>query len=144
MLWIVAGIAATGTIAGAASGSAADREAADIEKFQGRIDVGRFKGDAAVLTYNMSRDLSILESEQIAMSAAMGKQAGVGSVANIQEVGRKDTERNIERIEKDVARAVKFGQVSEGAIDRTTAARTKQRTIQAGTRGLLSFAKASA
>ena len=144
MSWIMAGIVAGGSLLSASAGNQAEKEAADIEKFQGKIDVERLKGDAALASYNMTRDLGALESEQVAMSAAMGKQAGMGSVANIQEVGREDLATNIDRMDDEVNRAVKFGKVSDSARDRMTKSKATQRNLKAGTTGLLSFAKAFA
>lgn len=144
MGWIIAGIAAVGAIASASAANKEEKAAADLEKFQGRIDVERLKSDTALASYNMTRENSALESHQVAMSAAMGKQAGVGSVANIQDVGRADLADNIGRMDDEVARAEKFGAVSDSARDRSAAARSKQRNIGAGTTGLLSFAKAFA
>lgn len=144
MSWIVAGIAAVGAIASSSSANQAEKEAADLEKFQGLIDVERLKSDASLQSYNMTRENNSLESEQVAMAAAMGKQAGVGSVENIQSVGRADLADNIKRMDDEVTRAEQFGSVSDSARDRMTKANAKSRNLKAGTTGLLSFAKAFA
>ena len=144
MSWIVAGIAAVGAVASSASGNRADKEAAAYEKFQNQIDVERFKGEAALAQYNMTRELGQLESEQVAVAAAMGKQSNGGSVANIQEVGRADLADNMARIDSEVARAEKYGKVTDSAIDKGVSMGNKQRNIKTGTVGLLSFAKAFA
>ena len=144
MSWIVAGIAMIGGAVSSSKANKADREANAIAKNQDLIDVERFKGDVALEEYNMRLNLNQLESEQVVMASAMGKGVGEGSMANIQAVGRKDLEENVNRMNTEVDRAVKYGQVSANARDRATNARTSQRTNEAVTSGLLSFSKAFA
>lgn len=144
MSWIVAGIATVAKIASNSRANEAEREANALAKHQDQIDVERFKGDVALEEYNMRLGLAQLESDQVAMSSAMGKQVGEGSVANIQDVGRKDLEENVTRMQDEVSRAERYGSVSDSARDSALKSRTSQRRNETVTSGLLSFSKAFA
>ncbi len=139
---LIAGIAAGTSILSVMGANKADKEAADLEKFQNLIDVEKFAGDMALASYNATLEQGIAESEQTAIASAMGKRSQGGSQANIKKVGRDTLKENITRTEREVARARKYGKISNNAIDKRTKAKAASRSIGTVSSGLMSLGKA--
>lgn len=138
---LIAGIAAGTNIYSAISANAADKEAAELEKYQNLLDVATFESDIANEQYNLSVESATLASSQRAAAAAMGKRSAGGSVGAIIETGKEEYARDIERLGREAERAKAFGKVTRSSIDALSSSRTKQRNIQAAGQGLMSIAK---
>ena len=121
----------------AKSASDAEKKANKYSMYQDLIDVENLAQETAIQEYGMRQDLSSLESEQVAQTAAMGKRSSGEGMQRMQEVARGDMESNIQRMQKGVELSRKYGKVSAGARESASKAKEQQRNLQAGA-GLLS------
>lgn len=144
MSWIVAGIMVAGKAVSASNANKAERDANTLATYQTLIDTERMKADVALADYNMTNELASIESEQVAMTSAMGKRSDSAGLQRLQEVGRDDLQENVNRMYDEVGRKESYDAVTLKARDKTLQANKKTRTTGAVTSGLLSFSKAFA
>ena len=135
--------------------SEAEVKANTLRKHQSSLETDRYKTELAIQQYNMTRDLSTLESEQVAMASAMGKRAEGGSFERVQDTQKKDLAMNKDRMSSAMANADAMNALTHSSLDLSSKAirdsaksydrankyNAKTRKIGTITSGLMSIAK---